>query len=179
MRGRNTAPARLWAGLLLVLAMIFVGSPAQAGTPGQMVSLVNSARSSAGLPHLAHHSGLASVAQAWANTIASSGNLHHNPNAGSQIPSGWQRWAENVAYTSTPSASKLHGMFMNSPSHRANVMGDYTHIGIGYATGANGTGWAVEVFANYPGSTPSPTPTPKPTVKPAPRPSPAPAPTPT
>ena len=61
---------------------------------------------------------------------------------------------------------------MNSSGHRANILGNFTDIGTALIQ-ANGTTWAVQVFANYPGSgLPAPAP-----AAPAPAPAaPAPAP---
>jgi len=44
---------------------------------------------------------------------------------------------------------------MDSPGHRANIMGDFTDIGIAFLT-INGTTWAVENFAKYGASVPAP-----------------------
>jgi len=169
--GKDTAPTprrklariRLIAvAFTLIMGIVMLSSAgASASVSSQMVGLVNSARANGGLPALEHHDGLASVAQSWASHMAEAKRLSHNPSTGAQIPSGWSSWAENVAFVSSPSANKLHRSFMDSPPHRANIMGSYTHIGVGYAQSSDGTGWVVEVFAKYPGTqTPAPSPSP-------------------
>lgn len=76
--------------------------------------------------------------------------MYHNPQYSTQIPAGWSRAAENVASGYAPSA--VVNAWMNSPGHRANILGDFTTIGIGYVNG-----YATQVFAKYPVTQPSPT----------------------
>lgn len=123
--------------------------PAVAVEEGTISSLVNQARWAAGLPGLSRNADMDRVALAWAQEMASNGTMEHNPDYDSQIPAGWRAAAENVAQ-GQPSASALHGAWMSSQGHRANILGDYTDIGIAYIN-ANGTTWGVEVFAKYPG----------------------------
>lgn len=66
----------------------------------------------------------------------------------SVYPSGWSRAGENIAagygYTSV-----VQG-WIDSPGHRANMLGDYTHIGIGYYSGSNCyRTYFVQNFAKY------------------------------
>jgi uncharacterized protein YkwD len=73
---------------------------------------------------------ISSVAQNWTNYMASSCTFDHNPSFSTQMRAGWTAAAENIAagqqYTDVVAA------WINSPGHRANLLGDYTHIGIGY-----------------------------------------------
>jgi hypothetical protein len=84
--------------------------------------------------------------------LASTRNLQHNPNYSSQIPSGWSRAAENVAYNcgwSSP-AEKLVSQWIGSAGHNANMLNSaHTHIGVGVATDSSGCTWGVQVFAAY------------------------------
>ncbi len=141
--------------LTLALALV---TPAWASFRGDVAALVNGSRGAEGLSALGGHSGLDGVAQAWAEHLAEVRELSHNPSYASQIPGGWTSAAENVAFNSAPSAQAMHAQLMNSPGHRANIMGDFTHIGVGYATDADGGGWLVEVFAHYPGGNAATTP---------------------
>lgn len=163
MPTRHRLLASLACSLTLALALV---TPAWASIRGDVAALVNSSRGAEGLPTLSSHSGLDGVAQAWAEHLAEVGELSHNPDYASQIPSGWTSAAENVAYNSAPTAQAMHGQLMNSAGHRANIMGDFTHIGIGYATDGEGGGWLVEVFAAYPGGSGSTTPPSAPSVEP-------------
>ena len=91
---------------------------------------------------------------------------------------------ENIGWNNYPDDSatdEIQTMFMNSPDHRANILGPaWDSIGIGAYKGPDGKKmWAV-VFADKCGSV-GPKPTPKPTAKPAPvkaKPKPTPKPTP-
>jgi len=121
-----------------------------------ILSDTNVARKSSGLGALRESSAMDAVAQAWAKKLAASGTLAHNPNYSSSIPSGWTRAAENVA--GGYSYSKVTDAWLDSPGHRANIMGDFTDIGIGYAVDSSGTAWAVQNFGKYktaPGAVPS------------------------
>jgi hypothetical protein len=46
--------------------------------------------------------------------------------------SGWSQLGENVGRGGT--VSSLHQAFMNSPGHRANILGEYNYVGIGTGT---------------------------------------------
>lgn len=59
--------------------------------------------------------------------------------------------AENVAQGYSGEAA-MHDGWMASPGHRANILGDFTDIGVAFLS-AGGTTWGVQVFASYPGHT--------------------------
>lgn len=144
--------------LLLALA------PAWASFRTDIAGLINDSRGAQGRSALTSSTSMNSVAQAWAEQLARAGSLSHNPNYSSQIPGGWAAAAENVAYHSNPTAAAMHQQLMDSSGHRANILGNFTHLGVGYATDSSGGGWLVEVFARYPGglvegSPPAPAPT--------------------
>lgn len=158
--------------LLSTFAVFGSASPASASGEGTILSLVNQARAANGLGPLRLNSAISAVSAAWADQMAANGVMTHNPSYASQMPSGWSRAAENVAMGySTPTA--VHEGWMNSSGHRANILGDFTDIGIAFLT-ANGTTWAVENFGKYGASAPPPA-APAPPAPPAPAP-PAPAP---
>ncbi len=151
---------------------------------------VDDVRAQAGKPVLVRNSALDKVAADWAKQQYLNGAMSHNPNYSSQIPAGWQRAGENVAkgyyYNEVVDA------WVASSSHYANLVNDYTDIGIGYYE-ADGRRYWSQVFAKYPStqvpartapaSAPAPsatqsaTPTPAPTAttKPTTAPSSAPA----
>ncbi len=159
--------------LLSTLAVFGAAAPASAAGEGTIFSLVNQSRADAGLGPLKLYSSISSVSAAWAQQMADNGAMTHNPNYSSQIPSGWTRAAENVAQ-GWPSPEAVHNAWMNSPGHRANILGDYTDIGISFLT-IDGTTWAVENFAKYGASVPAPAKPASESVPPAPAPAPAPA----
>ncbi len=146
------ARRRLVGGLLAVAvaAATFTGlatatsaAASAGGDESGFVASVNAARRSAGRPTYAVSSDLTSVARSWAQTMASSGSLRHNPNLAGQV-SGWRFVGENVGVGYD--VGGLHRAFMASPAHRANVLdSDFTQVGIGVAYGG-GRLWVAEVF---------------------------------
>ncbi|MFV0425408.1 MAG: peptidoglycan-binding protein [Beutenbergiaceae bacterium] len=180
MPSRFRLPATLVCAVAMLLAWV---APASASFGGDVVSLVNQARAGAGLSALSTNAAMNSVAQAWAEHLSRTRSLGHNPSYSQQIPADWSMAAENVAQNPSPTPAAMHQQLMDSSGHRVNIMGNYSHIGIGYATDSSGGGWLVQVFALYingPGTVPGPPPEPSlppTTAPPAPAPSPpAPAP---
>ena len=129
--------------------------PSQANAAESDISTIftntNSARVAAGLPALKRNPAMDAVAQAWAQKMAASGTMSHNPSYSTQIPSGWTRASENVAY-GYKSNAVVTG-WLNSPGHKANIMGDVTDVGIGYFVDAKGVAWSVQNFAKYAATT--------------------------
>jgi uncharacterized protein YkwD len=149
----------------------------------QLVSLTNQARASAGLRSLKIDSTLTSIAR-WrskdmivrdyfSHTIkGTSYNVFHTLDqkgycyriAGENI--GWNNYPDDVATTT------IQRQFMNSPDHRANILGKaWDVIGVGAYKGPTGKKMWTVLFADRCGST-APKPTPKPTPKATPRPAP-------
>lgn len=89
------------------------------------------------------------IAQTWALQMAGTCVFAHNPGVGQLIPAGWRAWGENIArgqqYTDVVQA------WINSPGHRANLLGDFTHLGVGYAetSPCGHPRTFVQVFARY------------------------------
>lgn len=163
--------ARLGLAVIVALGMAAVPTAAHAGPSDDIHALVNQARWDAGLNGLIRNAAMDQVAANWAATMAANGTMAHNPDYAAQIPGGWVAAAENVAQ-GYGSGSAMQGGWMGSPGHRANILGDYTDIGIAYLE-SGGTTWGVQVFANYPGHVGPAAPAP-PAPAPAP-PAPAPA----
>lgn len=131
----------------LVLAVVaFWGNAASAADAhaASFVSKANAERSSRGLRAYAVSSELGAVARRHAARMASKGTLYHNPNLGSEV-SGWQVVGENVGMGGD--VASVHRAFMDSPEHRANILArDYTQVGVGTVTDADGVLWVVQVF---------------------------------
>jgi hypothetical protein len=145
---------RIGSGVLVVVvalagAATLGAAPAQAAESDSIAGLVNQARWANGQAGLLRNGALDTVAVNWANQMAQANSLTHNPNTGSQIPAGWSRWGENIAQ-GYPNASAVHAGWMASPGHHANIVGDFTDLGVAFIS-AGGTTWAVEVFAKYAG----------------------------
>ena len=122
-------------------------------TVAQMTAAVfaetNQVRYNAGRNGLVRNASLDKVAAAWAYQQWKNGSMSHNPYYSKQIPSGWTRAGENVAkgYTYTQVVSA----WVASPSHYANLVNDYTSVGIGFYE-ADGKRYWSQVFAKYPGT---------------------------
>lgn len=101
---------------------------ASASEASTAISLINQERSSRGLNTLKESGSLSSFALNHSQDMAAAGDIYHSSNLGSAA-SGWDALGENVGAGGT--ATSLHGAFMDSPGHRANVLGDWTHIGAG------------------------------------------------
>ncbi len=125
----------------------------QGGERGSLASMVNNLRAQNGLSGLQRDGTLDSVAQNWAQWMASNQTLQHNPNYRSQIGGGWSSSGENIVrntgarnWSSGDITSWMFNWWANSSVHRANMLnGKYTHVGVGYAMG-NGGPYAVLVF---------------------------------
>lgn len=55
------------------------------------------------------------------------------------------KFAENIAYGPT-SGEEVVKRWEDSPGHRQNMLGEYTHIGIGVAKAKNGTIYYTQIF---------------------------------
>ena len=134
---RYTAPASRAPG------SIVIGSYQQ--------SLINRDRASAGLAPLTWNSCLASVAasnavrlsrQGWVQPYHTNGpsldlGCHLGNQAGENV--GW--WSGGV------NDPQLNTMFMNSPEHRANIMGPYHYVATAWATASNGAAYIAVEFS--------------------------------
>ncbi len=113
----------------------------------QILSDTNALRAAGGLPPLVESAQIDAVAQAWSGQMGTSGSFVHNPNYSTQIPPGWTKAAENIAsgYSYTTVVEGWH----QSSGHYANIMGDYTDIGIGYYVTPGGQTYFTEDFGKY------------------------------
>lgn len=107
------------------------------------IALVNVERAAQGLPSLTPRADIRTVARDHSVRMARESRLYHNPSFSTQI-TNWKTVAENVGRG--PSVQSIHGAFMNSPGHRANIMHpDLTEIGIGVEV-RNGQVWVTQNF---------------------------------
>jgi uncharacterized protein YkwD len=113
-----------------------------AGYESDFASSINSYRSSEGLPGLSRDGSLDAEARAWAKRMAERGDLSHS-NISRFIPP-WSAAAENVGRGG--SVSSLFEALRNSSGHRANMLGGYSHFGIGVWVDGSGTLWTTHVF---------------------------------
>ncbi|MGH7902790.1 MAG: CAP domain-containing protein [Candidatus Dormibacteraceae bacterium] len=111
--------------------------------------MINADRSSAGLPRLNWSSCLAGVAAQSARRMANQGFISHAGAVYQDLNCGLgsRQTGENVGYWSRGvNDSQLNSMFMNSPEHRANIMGPYRWVGTAWVTAANGYGYIAVEF---------------------------------
>jgi len=159
------------AGLLWVTP---AGATDTVSAEAEFVDHINALRASKGLGPLAVDEELTSIGRAWAERMAAEGRIWHNPDYGDQVRAPWTKLGENVGQG--PGVSVLHGAFVASPGHYANLVdGAFTHVGIGVVVGANGMLFTSHQFMKL-GSAPAPRAAPVPA--PAPNAAPVPAPVP-
>jgi uncharacterized protein YkwD len=161
---------------------------------GQLISLQNQARASAGLPSLQLDTALRTIARWRSQDMVQRSYFSHTILGTShnvfwylQYQYGYCFTAagENIGTVTWPGASEadatnwIFGEFMNSTEHRANILGkSWDVVAVGAYKGTGDTFMWTVLFANKCGSS-SPTPTPKPTTQPTPKPTTRPTPTPT
>ena len=115
-----------------------------------MLRLVNSARTSRGLPALALAPGYTDVARRWSATMAGRFTMFHNPRLAADVTasggSSFRVLGENVAWGG--SADTVFPAYMRSTGHRRNILGaGYHYVGIGWVESARGPGFTTLVFA--------------------------------
>lgn len=137
----------------VVLAATSGQAVADGSLNGQFIDLMNHDRADNGLPPLAADPDLTSIAQTWSAVLLRDGSLSHNPDLPGQLPPNWIRYAENVGMGGSPSS--LEAAFMASPEHRANILGQYSLVGVGTSVrSSDGTIFVtVDFMAPAPGAT--------------------------
>ncbi len=105
-------------------------------------SRINSFRADNGLAELRRDGSLDARARKWSERIADNGSLSHS-DLGSLLPP-WSAAGENVGMGG--SVGGVFGALVDSPGHRDNMLGDYTHFGVGVWIDSEGTIWTTHVF---------------------------------
>lgn len=120
---------------------IVVGSTQQA--------LINRDRAANGLGPLTWSSCLYSVAVSNARRIAAQGYLSHTNGPSVDLTCGLGHQAgENIGYWSAGiNDTQLNTMFMNSPEHRANILGPYHYVATAWVVAPNGYGYIAVEFS--------------------------------
>jgi uncharacterized protein YkwD len=112
--------------------------------------LTNQARAAAGLAPLQWNACLAGVAQRHANEMAQAGHIYHGDGVQQDLGcgQGYSRAGENVGMTSPGiDDNRIFQGFMNSPGHKANILGSYRYIGTAWVQGGDGAGYVSVEFA--------------------------------
>lgn len=103
---------------------------------------INSLRGDNGKSALTRDSNLNSYARNWSREMAEQGSLHHS-NIGSLL-GPWSAVGENIAVGG--SVGQMFNGLVNSPDHYDNMLGEWTHFGVGVWIDGNGTLWTTHVF---------------------------------
>lgn len=137
------------------LASAFVTRLAAAAPPASAVvigsyqqTLINQDRAAAGLPPLTWSSCLAGVAQQQASRMAAQGYMSHTDGISEDLSCGLGGFAgENLGYwTGGIDDTQLNSMFMASPEHRANILGNFRYVGTCWVVAPNGTAYIAVEF---------------------------------
>ncbi len=154
----------------MVIGSVAVASPAD---EGEFLTLLNNARSAQGLSPLSVHNDLVAGARLHTSAMVARGEIFHSTSSElGSVTTGWQVLGENVGVGPNPSV--LHTAFMNSPGHRANVLGDFNFVGIGAERAPDGKLFVTFMFMKKPVASTTTTTTVPPTTTTAPAPLPAP-----
>ncbi len=138
----SPTPFVLPLGVPQMVHGVLVGSKQQ--------QLTNQARAAAGLRPLAWSTCLAGVASSHALEMANAGRIFHGDGVDRDLECGLDatRSGENVGDVSTGvDDQRIFNAFMQSPDHRANILGQYRFIGTAWVVAVNGTGYLSVEFA--------------------------------
>ncbi len=147
MRAKHLFDKRVAVVLMTALVALGVSScaPPASSTPGAsapgdvsaIVQAMNQDRAAAGLGSLGYNDQLAASGANWASSIAAGGSLvHQNLSAILAQPSysGYHTIGENLLVgPDGMSAGAMESAWMNSPGHRANILGAFSTVGVGIA----------------------------------------------
>ena len=129
-------------------------APANTAPPSIVVnstqqSLINRDRAGSGLGSLTWSNCLYNIAVSNARRIAAQGYLSHTSGASQDLACGLGRQGgENIGYWSGGiNDPQLNTMFMNSPEHRANILGPYRYVATAWVVAGNGTAYVAVEFA--------------------------------
>jgi len=124
----------------IALSLTLVPAIAQARTPNyawQMYRETNAARARHSVGRLERAHRLTDEATKHARAMARRGRLFHSSGPSRYGVRCWA-WGENVGYTSRD-VDDLQRAFMNSPSHRSNLLDrDFDRVAVGAATDDRG-----------------------------------------
>ena len=137
-----------------ILPILLATVPARAagGTAEEFLGKINTLRASVGAAPLTEDASLDSVAQRWADHMASTTTLAHNPSLSSQVSGGWTLLGENVGYG--PTVDAIFNAFVASPHHYENLVDKaYNRVGVGVAVGSDGLIYTTHDFEAMPGGT--------------------------
>ena len=111
--------------------------------------LINQDRAANGLGPLTWNGCLLNIARSNAARMAAQGAISHAGGANADLTCGLGRQGgENVGYWSAGvNDGQLNSMFMNSPGHRANILGPYHYVATAWVVAPNGYGYIAVEFS--------------------------------
>ena len=123
-------------------------STGPSGLAGEILAAMNADRAANGLAPLSWNDELGDIAENWAGVIAQGNSLTHQDMNAMAARTGFAKTGENLLYAPAGySAADMETLWMNSPSHRANILDPaFSMAGVGLATGADGSIWAAVDF---------------------------------
>lgn len=150
MSSRALAAAAVTA-ILAVAGLVAPAAPASAyvGTDARLTEFligvsINGARAGAGLAPLQFDAAQSDSARAHSAEMSATRTLAHTRSLASAVPGPWSALAENVGFG--VDSRTIQDFFLSSPVHRANILGNYTRMGIGVVVDASGVIWVTQRF---------------------------------
>jgi hypothetical protein len=146
----------LAGGAFLVLAATIATAATWASAEDAFVQKINAERQANGLAPVSVDVQLTRVARDWSARMAAENHLYHNPGLATAVAGDWQRLGENVGTSTKTGATidelvdRLHIAFMDSPGHRANVLGDFNYAGVGVSMVMADKMWVTVNFMKAP-----------------------------
>lgn len=123
----------------------------------RLISRINDERRAQGMAPLHENLQMTRVARSWSSVMLRERSLYHNPGLATAVHGPWTRLGENVGRGLLPGVvtlldrvEHLHKLFMNSPGHRANVLGSWNQVGAGALQAQDGTMWVTVTFLQGP-----------------------------
>jgi uncharacterized protein YkwD len=135
------------AQLLFAWQHVTVSTPLAIEARAVQSLFVNHVRAAAGLPALPWDERLAEVALRQVKAMAVRDTVFHNPHLMEEVDYAglaWRGLAENVG--KGEQRATITSAFLASPSHRKNILGNYTAFGEAIAVDSRGHVWTSEVF---------------------------------
>jgi len=112
-------------------------------------AFINQDRAANGLGPLTWSGCLAGIAASNAARMAAQGFISHTNGPQADLACGLDsRAGENVGYWSGGvNDAQINSMFMNSPDHRANILGPYRYVATAWVVASNGYAYVAVEFS--------------------------------
>src|SRR5207253_5828287 len=143
-------PVAFGAILAMLFAALVTALPASAGS-SNMQTLINQDRASnGGLAPLTWSDCLSAVAIQNVQRMVQQGYISHTNGVQLDLGCGTgstRSSGENVGYISSGiDDAYMNNLYMNSPGHRANILGAFQYVATAWAVAPNGYGYSAEEF---------------------------------